>query len=330
MSVKHSNISIFVPHLGCPNQCAFCNQRHIACVSDIPTEDTVHSAVETATKSKNYNSETTEIAFFGGSFTAIDEDYMISLLSAAKRYVDDRTVAGIRISTRPDCIDEKKLEILKGFGVTAIELGAQSMFDDVLLKNKRGHTADDVCKASSLIKKYGFSLGLQMMTGLYGSDEKKDILTSEKIIELSPDTVRIYPTIVLCNTDLEALYKSGTYKPMSLDAAVELVSDILSRFLETDINVIRTGLHTIDTDKYVAGPWHPSFRELCDSTILFRKALQKLTKAGEYTIFVNDKSLSKMIGQKRENINKLKERGFICDVLADKNLGEYDLIIKEK
>ncbi len=330
MSVKHSNISIFVPHLGCPNQCTFCNQRHIACVSVVPTEDTVHSAVKIAKESPNYNSKTTEIAFFGGSFTAIDKGYMLSLLSAAKGYVDDGTVLGIRISTRPDCIDEEKLELLRSYGVTAIELGAQSMFDDVLLKNKRGHTVDDVYKASLLIKQYGFSLGLQMMTGLYGSDDKKDILTAEKIIELSPDTVRIYPTIVLCNTDLELLYKSGTYKPLSLEAAVELVSDILLRFEKTNINVIRTGLHTIDTDKYVAGPWHPSFRELCDSRILLRKALSELKQAGEYTIFVNDKSLSKMIGQKRENINRLKERGFTCRVLADENLGEYDLIIKEK
>ena len=330
MSVKHANISVFVPHLGCPNQCSFCNQRYIACVSETPNEDTVHNAVRVAKKSNSYNPQNTEIAFFGGSFTAIDRKYMCSLLSAAKIYVDDGTVSGIRISTRPDAINNEILEILKNYGVTAIELGAQSMFDGVLNLNKRGHTVNDVCVAAALIKQHGFSLGLQMMTGLYGSNDGLDLQSAEKIIELKPDTVRIYPTIVLQNTDLEKLYKTGEYTPQTLDMAVDLVSKILLKFRQENINVIRTGLHTIDTDRFVAGPWHPSFKELCDAKIFLNTALGVLKDKGEYEIYVNDKSVSKMIGQKRENIEKLQNLGYKCRIFTDKALGEYDLIIKGK
>ena len=166
MSSIHANISVFVPHLGCPNMCSFCNQRYIARTEEIPTEATVINAVNIAMGSKNYSAENTEIAFFGGSFTAIDKDYMLRLLGAAYPFVRDKKVAGIRISTRPDAIDEEILNILKNYGVTSIELGAQSMCDAVLQMNNRGHTVTDVINASKLIKEHGFSLGLQMMTGL--------------------------------------------------------------------------------------------------------------------------------------------------------------------
>ena len=327
MSVKHANISVFVPHLGCPHTCSFCNQRYIARTSELPDEETVKKAVETAINSKNYSAQNTEIAFFGGSFTAIDKEYMLRLLSAAHEYVKNKKVAGIRVSTRPDAINSEILDILKKYGVTAIELGAQSMCDDVLVLNKRGHTVKDVVSSSVLIKEYGFSLGLQMMTGLYGSSDEKDIYTANKIIELSPDTVRIYPTIVLQNTDLADLWGSGVYTPQTLESAVELAAKLLLQFKENDINVIRTGLHTIDTEKYVAGPWHPSFKELCDAEIFYRKALEILKGKGKYTVFVHPSNVSKMIGHKRSNINKLKALGFDCKVKPDDTLGEYDLKI---
>ena len=185
--MSHSNISVFVPHKGCPNDCSFCNQRAISgqAVPAMPkdVENAVKIAIEYKVDPKN-----TEIAFFGGSFTAIERDYMLSLLTAAKHFLDTYNFKGIRISTRPDCISEDILEILKNYGVTAIELGAQSMCDDVLLANRRGHTTDDVRKASKLIKEYGFELGLQMMTGLYKSDFAKDEYTACEIIKLKPDT----------------------------------------------------------------------------------------------------------------------------------------------
>lgn len=328
MSNTHANISVFVPHLGCPNMCSFCNQRYIAGTAEIPDEQTVINAVRLAKTSKNYNPNNTEIAFFGGSFTAIDRSYMLRLLKTAHTFVLDGTVAGIRVSTRPDFIDDEILTVLKEYGVTAIELGAQSMSDTVLVNNNRGHTADDVRTSSLLIKSYGFQLGLQMMTGLYTDTDSTAVFTAQEIIKLKPDTVRIYPTIVLENTELARLYRLNKYKPQELDAAVDLTATLLCLFKSAGINVIRTGLHTIDTQKYVAGPWHPAFRELCDSKIYLRTALKQLKKAGNYIVFVPDGAVSKMVGQKRCNLQYLANKGFNCTVKTDSNLKEYELIVR--
>ncbi len=328
MIKNHANISVFVPHLGCPNMCSFCNQHYIARTTKLPDVNTVKAAVEIAVNSKNYVAENTEIAFFGGSFTAIDREYMLSLLDAAYTYVKNGTVKGIRISTRPDGISKEILEILKNYGVTAIELGAQSMCDDVLVLNKRGHSSKDVIIAAELIKQYGFELGLQMMTGLYGDSYEKSIITVQKIIELKPDTVRIYPTIVLADTLLAELYKKGQYTPQTLDDAVKLCSECLDMFRSNGIRVIRTGLHTIDESKYVAGPWHPAFKELCDSAFYLKKAKESLKEKGNYEISVNPKELSKMIGQKKQNLNSLLALGYNCKVVPDENIDKYKLIIK--
>lgn len=326
--MAHANISIFVPHMGCPNMCSFCNQRFIAGTEVIPDENTVKNAVLTAIDSKNFNPDLTEIAFFGGSFTAIDKDYMVRLLSAAYEFVRAKQVSGIRISTRPDAIDEEILSILKKYGVTAIELGAQSMDDEVLSLNDRGHTASCVEKSSALIKQYGFSLGLQMMTGLYGDTDEKALITAQKIIDLKPDTVRIYPTIVLQNTRLAALYEANVYNPQTLEHAVKLVSELLLIFKQNNIKVIRTGLHSIDTSKFVAGPWHPAFKELCDANIYLKKALSLLKNKGDYIIYVPVRDISKMTGQKRKNIEILKQKGFNCVVKEDSNLKEYEIYLQ--
>ncbi|MBR3300201.1 MAG: radical SAM protein, partial [Clostridia bacterium] len=272
MSSTHSNISIFVPHIGCPNMCSFCNQRYITGKNSAPTAENVEEAVLTAIASKNYDPETTEIAFFGGSFTAINHNYMITLLNSAFKFVHKGMVAGIRISTRPDAIDRGILTILKSYGVTAIEIGAQSMNDKVLKKNNRGHTAKDVQNASKLIKEMGFSLGIQMMTGLYGDNDDQAIRTAKEIAKLKPDTVRIYPTIVLKDTDLAALYADGFYKPQTLESAVDLATNLLKIFNDENIKVIRLGLHSIEPNSYIAGPWHPAFSELCLSNLYFDKA----------------------------------------------------------
>ena len=325
--MAHANISIFVPHLGCPNQCSFCNQHHISGCADLPDAHSVAAAVKTATASKNYNSNNTEIAFFGGSFTAIDRDYMAELLSAASVFVRSGDVSGIRISTRPDAIDDDVLVTLKQYGVTSIELGAQSMDDTVLSLNRRGHSSDDVVKASALIKKHGFSLGLQMMTGLYGDSDEKTVQTAQKIIELKPDTVRIYPTIVFKDTPLGELYKKGEYTPQTLESAVDLAARLLIMFKNAGINVIRTGLHSVDMNTYIAGPWHPAFKEMCDARIYLGSALSRLEEKGDYTIFVGRSFVSRMVGQKRQNIEFLKEKGFNCKVRSDDNLEEYEIKI---
>ena len=203
-AINMANVSVFVPHNGCPHKCSFCDQRHITgCVSQ-PTSEDVKATLNIALNSLKEKSKDAEIAFFGGSFTAIDRAYMLELLDSTKEYID--TFKGIRVSTRPDAIDDEILSILKSYKVTSIELGAQSMVDDVLLSNERGHNVEDVRKASKLIRSYGFSLGLQMMTSLYKSSEEDDIYTAQEFIKLKPDTVRIYPTVVLNNTTLADLY----------------------------------------------------------------------------------------------------------------------------
>ena len=323
MSLKHSNISIFVPHIGCPHQCSFCNQFSITGSVKAPNTDDVDCAVLTAQKSKAYNPKTTELAFFGGSFTAIDIEYQKQLLEAGYKHIKSGNISGIRISTRPDVINESILSMLKNYGVTAIELGAQSMCDDVLIANNRGHLGADVEKSSLLIKEFGFSLGLQMMTGLYNDSAKKDIYTAERIVCLKPDTVRIYPTIVLKGTRLETFVNEGVFTPPSLDSTIDLVVQLLDIFKKANIPVIRTGLHTIDENDYVAGPWHPAFKELCESRI-FRNKILKYPK-GKYTFLVNPKDVSKAIGQKRENIIYLKEKGYDICIKSDLNILENEI-----
>ncbi len=325
---RHANISIFVPHIGCPNKCSFCNQCHISGAVLAPTPEDVKSAVLVAANSKNYCSKNTEIAFFGGSFTAIDREYMLSLLKAAKPFVKEGKVSGIRVSTRPDAINEEILKLLKEYGVTAIELGAQNMSDKVLGMNNRGHKSEDVKTASKLIKDFGFSLGLQMMTGLYGSDDDTDIFTARELIKLSPDTVRIYPTIVLKDTRLAELYSNGEYIPQTVDSAAILCSKLLEMFNEANINVIRLGLHSIEDGTFIAGPWHPAFSEICQSKMFFEKAVSRMNGKGKYIIFVNKSSVSKMIGQNRENIDKLKELGFVCSVETDETLDKNDMRVE--
>ncbi len=196
--------------------------------------------------------------------------------------------------------------------------------------NNRGHSIKDVERATEKIRAYGFELGLQMMTGLYGDDDIKAIKTAERIIALKPDTVRIYPTIVLKNTDLAALYSDGVYAPQTIPQAVDLCSKLLIMFKKANISVIRLGLHSIEEESFVAGPWHPAFSELCFSKIYFVNALSALEALpkGHYNIYVSPSSISKMTGQKRANINKLSEQGYYCRVMPRESLNEYEINVE--
>lgn len=321
---KHKNLSIFIPHLGCPNQCSFCDQHSISGAQTAP------SAAEVARICDEFlpkeNGTDYEIAFFGGSFTAIDRSYMVQLLRTAYSFVGQGRAMGIRISTRPDCIDAEVLDILKQYGVTSIELGAQSMQDDVLRLNLRGHTEKDVEDAAQLIKQYGFSLGLQMMTGLYG---QKDYMayavdTARKFVALQPDTVRIYPTVTLKNTMLEKVYLSGEYVPPTLEQTVEICAQLMEIFDGAGIKIIKMGLHA-DTGlegKIVAGPYHPAFRELCLAKQKLIKIKKQLTNTApkSITIKVNPKQLSQWKGQKNSNIIQLEQMGFDAHIVADSAL----------
>lgn len=271
-----------------------------------------------------------EIAFFGGSFTAIDREYMISLLDAVKSYID--SFKGIRISTRPDYIDENVLVLLKEYGVTTIELGAQSMDDDVLKFNNRGHSSQDVINASKLIKSYGFNLGLQMMTGLYKAIPEIDKRTAEEFIKLSPDCVRIYPTVIMKDTELADLYLSGDFVPYSLDDSVSLCADIMLMFEESGIDVIRVGLHYSQSlvDGSLGENYHPAFKELCENKIFLTKILKSINNLNSKDIIVtvNPSSVSKMIGQNRSNLNILADKGYNVKVEKDSKLGKYDIDIR--
>lgn len=289
--------------------------------------------MEKALSSGGIDAKSSEIAFFGGSFTAIDRDYMLTLLDAAKPYLEN--FGGIRVSTRPDNIDEEILCLLKECGVTAIELGAQSMNDDVLRLNDRGHDSDAVRKASELIKKFSFSLGLQMMTGLYGSSDETDLETAREFIALSPDTVRIYPTVILKNTKLEELFVSGEYVPDTLEDTVNLCSQLISMFEDNNITVIRVGLHSSETveGSMLAGGYHPALRELCENRIFLRIIKDKLAAdnipAGKIIISAPKSAISKITGQKKLNLIKLKAEGYEAKVVADPSLSGRQILIQE-
>ena len=326
-NTAHANIAVFVPHNGCPHQCSFCNQRTITGHSAQPSPDDVRSAIETAAAHPKPGAYT-ELAFFGGSFTAIDRDYMISLLEAAQPYFGNGTINGIRCSTRPDCIDDEVLTILKKYRVTAIELGAQSMRDEVLTANTRGHTADDVRRASRRIKEYGIELGLQMMTGLYMSSDEDDIYTAREIIAQKPATVRIYPTVVLKGTELARLYEQGAYRPKDAEQSAELCARLLTMFEQNDIRVIRVGLHAEKSleENYIAGAYHPAMRELCESRILLGRMRTLLEQSGKSSahIIVNPRELSKALGQKKRNIEILKNEGYEVSIKADTSVSESE------
>lgn len=312
--------------------CSFCNQNKITGQAYQPTPLDVEQTLDKAASDLGEHTKNAEIAFFGGSFTAIDRTYMLSLLDAAKKFRDK--FCGIRISTRPDYIDKEILDILKSYGVTSIELGAQSMLDDVLLANDRGHSAESVFKSSQLIKSYGISLGLQMMTGLYKSDIQKDLYTAETFVKINPDTVRIYPTVIMKDTKLAELYLNGEYIPYSLQKSVNLCSRLIELFEKNNIKIIRLGLHYSDSlvNNSYGDNYHPAFKELCENKLFYDKFIEK---ANEFSnpneikeVIVNSKSLSKFLGQRKSNVKKLNELGYNFSVCFDDSLQKYELYLK--
>lgn len=336
---RHSNISIFVPHAGCPFKCSFCDQNTISGENDLPRGEDVKRICEQA-KREIRDPANTEIAFFGGSFTAIERSYMTELLDAAAPFIGKGGFKGIRLSTRPDCIDSEVLGLLKKYGVTAIELGAQSLSDEVLSANRRGHTAEDIKKASEQIKSQGFELGLQLMVGLYRSDEETERANIEKVLEIAPDTVRIYPVVILEHTLLGSLYRSGKYLTMPFETVVAICSDMLLRFENAGIRVIKCGLHAsefVERDM-IGGFYHPAFRELCESEI-FRKMIEAELKRNRVfadknkktTVLcaVSPKSISKAAGHGRSNTEHFRKMGIELKFVPDENAAKYSCKVLE-
>lgn len=328
--MSHSNISVFVPHAGCPHKCSFCDQKSISGKSNAPHADEVKKICSEAL-SYIKEKENCEIAFFGGSFTAIPEKYMTELLESAYEFTGKGKFKGIRISTRPDCIDERILLVLKKYNVTSIELGCQSMDEEVLMLNHRGHDAECVRKSCELIRSFGFELGLQMMTGLYGSTPEKDMFTADEIIKLKPDTVRIYPVVILKNTELGDLYSEGVYKTYDLEKMIFLCSEYMRKFTENNIRIIKCGLHASEMveSEMLGGYYHPAFRELCESEMFKKRLEQKLSeKSGStFDVHVNSRYLSKAKGQKLSNIKYFSAKGISIRIISDDSISGDDFVI---
>lgn len=327
---KQYIIPIFVPHLGCPNECTFCNQRKISGelknVTQQDVRDTIEYYLDCYKDKKAYK----EVAFFGGSFTGIDVEIQNKLLSVAYEYVKSKQIDGIRISTRPDYIDKQTLKRLKKFKVKTIELGVQSTNDYILQKCKRGHTFDDVKRASRLIRLYGFTLGHQMMVGLPESTRLDELNTARDLVKLKPKIVRIYPVLVIRDTELEQEYLKGEFEPLELNQAVEICKELSQFFEKKRVKVIRIGLQSSDTimrpnkagSEVVAGPYHENIRQLVNSSYyydLINEKIKKInTKAKEIEITVNPQIINDVVGYKRENIEKIKEM-YNLDVKVNQN-----------
>lgn len=319
--MKHYNIPIFIPELACPNRCIYCNQRHISGQLQAVKPEEIEQIIEQHL-STFIRPSFVELAFFGGSFTGIDEKDMITYLKIVQPYIEKGEVKSIRISTRPDYINEKVLDILKQYNVRDIELGAQSLNEEVLAFAKRGHTVKDVENASRLIKDYGFSLGLQMMIGLPLDSVERSKVTAKKILELGAESTRIYPTLVINNTDLADLYRAGQYKALSLEEAIEWTAEIYKIFSQTDITILRVGLHPsealIKGEQLLAGPFHVSFKELV-LTKLWQEKLEKIPDNTK-TISVNPREINYAIGYNGVNRKILQEKFPFLKFISDSNV----------
>ena len=316
---KQYIIPIFVPHLGCPNDCTFCNQKKISGQTKPMTAKKAKEQIEYYLDSFEDDAQDIEIAFFGGSFTAIEREKQEELLQVAYEYIKDKKVKSIRVSTRPDCITREELKLLKKYKVKTIELGVQSADNYILKRCKRGHTFEDVKKASRMIRWHRFTLGHQMMVGLPESTAIDELKTAYKLAKLKPKIMRIYPVLVIKGTELEKEFLDGDYEPLTVDQAVERTKDLCKFFSKKRIKVIRIGLQTTDTicdpnikgSEVVAGPYHECFRQLVESSICYDSIVNRIkkvnTKVKEIEVTANPKTINNVVGYKRNNITRLRE-----------------------
>jgi histone acetyltransferase (RNA polymerase elongator complex component) len=307
MIPKRRIIPVFIPHQGCKHECVFCNQRQITGAAKSATTEEVQAACALAPFPA-------ELAFYGGSFTAIPEAEQNGLLEAALPFLELDQGNSIRISTRPDCVDGATLSRLKSYGVRTVELGAQSMCDDVLHATRRGHDASDISHAAGCVKNAGLSLILQMMTGLPCDTSEKSVYTAKALAALQPDGVRIYPTVVVRGTELYQMWKRGDYEEHTIAEAVCLCAELCLLFWEAGIPVIRIGMNPSDelsAGGAAAGAYHPSLGELVYSKVYHDKAAALLcgvAAGSDITLTVAKGCVSKMLGHRRESADALKQR----------------------
>ena len=311
----HAIIPVFIPHRGCPNDCVFCNQKAITARSaDVSPEDVKNIIERYLPTLQGRGLETIEVAFFGGSFTGIPMEEQSAFLKVAKGYKDAGLIDKIHMSTRPDYIDRRILDNLMAYEADTIELGVQSFAPDVLKAANRGHTPDDVYRACELIKDYGFELGIQLMIGLPGDTKEKCLFSAAETVRIAPSIARLYPTIVLRDTELFNMYESGSYKPLTTDEAVDITKDMYRMLNDAGINIIRVGLKSTDLinegGEISGSTFHPAFRQLVEGAIA-REDLEKQLLSlmqGEggqdgraYEFLSSGNSFSNMIGNARRN-----------------------------
>ena len=338
--MRHINIPVFIPHLGCPNQCIFCNQRHISGTQEFD-ESNVDTIINSVLSTVSSDDEC-EIAFFGGSFTGIDRCLMIRLLEKAQYYVNKGQVIGIRMSTRPDYISKEIIEILKKYTITFVELGIQSMNDDVLKYLKRGHTANDTIIAAKLLSDAGIPFVGQMMIGLPSATHEDEIDCANQICKLGAKGTRIYPTLVFKNTELEYITKNNEYTPLTLEEAVQRSARVFRIFVENNVSCLRIGLCESDNlhseSTFFAGPNSASIGEMVKSRAYFDKICElleekpQLLKSDTLVIACPKGTTSQIIGNKKRNIVQIKEKfGFkYIKIIENSDFVQLEIEIKEK
>ncbi|MBE7048319.1 MAG: radical SAM protein [Ruminococcaceae bacterium] len=328
---KHKTIPIFVPHWGCPGSCIFCDQKRITGQREEMTPERAAAIIKDALQYRRPG-EHWEIGFFGGSFTGIPIQQQEALLKVAQEAVQAGKVEGIRLSTRPDYINSEVLTRLMRFGVSTVELGAQSMDDEVLLTCQRGHTAYQTVCAAQMIQECGLNLGLQMMVGLPGDTPEITMKTAQAFAEMHPACVRIYPTLVIRGTGLSNLYRAGSYTPLTLEKAVEQCSRLYRFFTENKIEVIRMGLLQMNAKDVLAGPCHPAFGEMVLSAACYEQLAEKMRNflGKQVRIHVNPRYVSVLHGQKKVNIKRLISYFQLhgIQIVQDPNLtwGEFEIL----
>ena len=326
-------IPVFIPQKGCPHQCVFCNQEKITGVScHLPNYSEIESEVNKflgySKKKPNY----VQLAFYGGNFLGLEKTAIEHFMEMSAKLANDGKIHGVRFSTRPDTITKTHLEMLNGIPLSAVELGVQSMDDGVLNASHRGHTSEDSRHAVKLLKSSNFEVGLQMMVGLPGDTEEKALVTTRKIIDLSPDFVRVYPTLVLSKSPLGKWYEKGKYNPLSLWEAISLVKKIWRIFNENHIPVIRMGLQPSEelnkAGTILAGPYHPAFGQLVYSEVFLDHLIHFLSSntsaLSELSIRVNPKNISTARGQKNRNLEILKKQFQLANITVsgERTIGE--------
>ena len=310
---KHAIIPIFIPHIGCPCQCVFCNQHLITARTEIPTVESVAHTIDAHLSTLKGRNLSLEVAFYGGSFTGIPMESQNKYLELAYSYKQSGLIDKIHMSTRPDYITVEILDNLKKFDVDTIELGVQSFDDDVLSACKRGHTKGDIYAACNLIKEYGFELGIQLMVGLPGDNKLKALSSAKETAKIKPSLARLYPTVVLPETELAYMLKQHLYTPLREDEAVDITKEMYKILMTARIKIMRVGLKSTDLitpDTDLGSGYHPAFRQLVEGEIakeqmlaLLKDRISNTSKTDDVliTFLANEKWFNSMVGHKACN-----------------------------